>query len=143
MTVKSNTLPLSRVSIDQRGNKTTVTLWDGTYTETAGPEGETVFTYDIYQKTLRARKDFVEIITSNFNIWYTKFKAEEYEEYANSLRAKRNELLAATDWTQVPDAPLTVDQKADMQVYRQALRDIPEQDGFPYDVNWPVMPEKK
>lgn len=53
------------------------------------------------------------------------------------VRAKRNQLLAESDWTQVADAP--VDQTA-WAAYRQELRDITEQAGFPTDVIWPVAP---
>lgn len=56
---------------------------------------------------------------------------------ADDIRAQRNALLAACDWTQVADAP--VDQAA-WAVYRQELRDIPDQAGFPTDVVWPVAP---
>lgn len=52
-------------------------------------------------------------------------------------RAERNHLLAASDWTQVPDAP--VDQAA-WAAYRQALRDVPQQAGFPHDITWPEEP---
>jgi hypothetical protein len=53
-------------------------------------------------------------------------------------RAERNRLLAASDWTQLPDAP--VDQ-ASWATYRQALRDITAQQGFPENVIWPTPPE--
>lgn len=59
------------------------------------------------------------------------------EQLAADARAKRNSLLAASDWTQVADAP--VDQAA-WATYRQALRDITAQDFFPYTINWPVAP---
>ena len=54
------------------------------------------------------------------------------------VRNKRNKLLAECDWTQLPDAP--VDQTA-WAAYRQALRDITDQEGFPANVTWPVKPE--
>lgn len=57
---------------------------------------------------------------------------------ADEIRARRNALLAASDWTQLPDAP--VDQTA-WAAYRQALRDITEQEGFPANVIWPTQPE--
>lgn len=60
------------------------------------------------------------------------------EQLAAETRAKRNALLAASDWTQVLDAP--VDQVA-WAVYRQALRDISQQSGFPSNVTWPSKPE--
>lgn len=53
------------------------------------------------------------------------------------VRAQRNALLTASDWTQVADAP--VDQAA-WATYRQALRDIPAQAGFPDAVTWPEKP---
>jgi hypothetical protein len=49
----------------------------------------------------------------------------------------RNRLLALSDWTQVPDAPVD---KAAWAEYRQALRDIPSQEGFPHSVVWPDKP---
>lgn len=55
----------------------------------------------------------------------------------NSTRENRNNLLKQSDWTQVADAP--VDQEA-WAAYRQALRDIPSQAGFPNEVTWPVEP---
>lgn len=53
------------------------------------------------------------------------------------VRNKRNSLLQQSDWTQVADAP--VDQAA-WATYRQALRDVTTQEGFPEAVVWPVAP---
>ncbi|HEY7821984.1 MAG TPA: tail fiber assembly protein, partial [Acidimicrobiia bacterium] len=55
----------------------------------------------------------------------------------NPVRAKRDRLLAASDWTQVADAP--VDQQA-WAAYRQTLRDIPQDFATPDDVVWPEQP---
>lgn len=57
---------------------------------------------------------------------------------AEEVRTKRDSLLAESDWTQVADAPVD---KAAWATYRQALRDIPEQAGFPNEVTWPTKPE--
>lgn len=57
-------------------------------------------------------------------------------ELAAAVRQRRDELLAQSDWTQTPDAP--VDQAA-WAAYRQALRDIPTQAGFPQSVTWPTV----
>lgn len=54
-----------------------------------------------------------------------------------NLRDKRNALLQGSDWTQVADAPVD---KATWAVYRQALRDITAQPGFPFSVTWPTEP---
>jgi len=53
------------------------------------------------------------------------------------VRNERNIKLLASDWTQLPDS--NVNKKLWAQ-YRQALRDVPEQSGFPYDVIWPKKP---
>lgn len=56
-------------------------------------------------------------------------------------RVKRNKLLAETDWTQTLDAPISAECREAFRVYRQALRDITEQEGFPETIEWPAMPE--
>ncbi len=57
---------------------------------------------------------------------------------ATSVRNQRNALLTASDWTQVADAPVDA---AAWATYRQALRDITLQAGFPHSVTWPTQPE--
>lgn len=59
------------------------------------------------------------------------------EQLAEQARSKRDALLSACDWTQVADAP--VDKEA-WASYRQALRDVSDQDGFPENVIWPIKP---
>jgi hypothetical protein len=61
------------------------------------------------------------------------------EEKAEAIRSERDVLLAATDWTQLPDVPDTI--REAYAVYRQALRDVTEQSGFPSDIQWPAKPE--
>jgi hypothetical protein len=53
---------------------------------------------------------------------------------------KRQKLLYSTDWTQIPNGPLTQQQQEAWAVYRQQLRDIPEQSGYPFNVVWPTPP---
>lgn len=65
-------------------------------------------------------------------------QAQITEEQAKQARAERTSLLAASDWTQVADTP--VDQSA-WATYRQALRDVTDQTGFPDAIAWPVAPE--
>lgn len=64
--------------------------------------------------------------------------AEQIESDAQSVRAQRGQLLIASDWTQLPDAPVA---QSAWAAYRQALRDIPSQQGFPWDIQWPIQPE--
>jgi len=55
----------------------------------------------------------------------------------NGIRSQRNALLAETDWWAVSDRTMT---QAETD-YRQALRDVPAQAGFPENVTWPTKPE--
>jgi hypothetical protein len=53
------------------------------------------------------------------------------------VRDKRNALLAETDWWAVTDRTMSAEETA----YRQALRDVPQQEGFPFNITWPTKPE--
>lgn len=59
------------------------------------------------------------------------------DELQAEARAQRDRLLSESDWTQVLDAPVD---KSAWATYRQALRDIPQQAGFPVAITWPVKP---
>ena len=65
------------------------------------------------------------------------YKAQKDAEQASAVRATRKEKLAECDWTQVADAPVD---KAVWATYRQALRDITAQEGFPWTITWPDAP---
>lgn len=60
------------------------------------------------------------------------------EQLAAAARSKRDSLLAQTDWTQAADVPQAT--KDLWAPYRQALRDVPQQSGFPTEIVWPVKP---
>ena len=65
-------------------------------------------------------------------------ESERDAAFAGMVRADRNNLLKGTDWTQnsdVPEATRTL-----WAPYRQALRDVPSQAGFPYNISWPSLP---
>tara|TARA_R100000664_G_scaffold16186_1_gene24909 strand:- start:3530 stop:4003 length:474 start_codon:yes stop_codon:yes gene_type:complete len=65
-------------------------------------------------------------------------ETERLAEKAVSERATRNQLLAETDWTANSDVTMS----DGMTTYRQALRDVPAQEGFPLDITWPTKPEE-
>lgn len=67
--------------------------------------------------------------------------AEEETQEAENMRASRSKKLTFCDWTQLPDAPLTAEKKQEWAFYRQQLRDITSQSGFPWEVIWPTKPE--
>jgi hypothetical protein len=66
------------------------------------------------------------------------YKAMKDAAQAESVRQQRTEKLKDSDWTQLADS--TAD-KAAWATYRQALRDITAQAGFPWGVQWPTQPE--
>jgi hypothetical protein len=59
---------------------------------------------------------------------------------ANYIRAARNAVLKSSDWRIMSDSPLSNSKKAEWKTFRQALRDIPAQSGFPTNVTWPSKP---
>ena len=88
-------------------------------------------------------------LTKNGNVPFTSEEEADWDakeaEYAAGaddraaaeIRKERDSKLTSCDWTQVADAP--VDQAA-WATYRQSLRDIPDQTGFPNTINWPTEP---
>jgi hypothetical protein len=62
----------------------------------------------------------------------------ETDQKASDVRVQRNDLLAACDWTQLADAP---GNSLNWANYRQALRNVPQQAGFPWEVVWPTAPQ--
>jgi len=67
------------------------------------------------------------------------YKATKDAEQAKSVRADRDAKLAASDWTQGKDIAENI--STAWATYRQALRDIPAQADFPWNVTWPTKPE--
>lgn len=53
------------------------------------------------------------------------------------IRQQRNAKLTACDWTQIADAPVD---KTAWSTYRQSLRDLPKESGFPWTITWPTQP---
>jgi len=61
----------------------------------------------------------------------------DVSEVAEKVRFTRDNLLKNSDWTQIADAPVD---KAAWATYRQALRDLPKEAGFPWTITWPTEP---
>ena len=87
-------------------------------------------------------RDGVEEINGK---WYTKYtigqrdKAPIDKQHEENMRRQRDNFIKESDWRAVCDRQLEPEWKE----YRQALRDISEQEGFPHDVEWPVDPDGK
>lgn len=62
------------------------------------------------------------------------------EEIAAQVRARRDALLAETDFLMMPDYPLGEEDATALKTYRQGLRDVPTQEGFPTEITWPDFP---
>lgn len=63
---------------------------------------------------------------------------QETDSQADEVRSQRNQMLYECDWTQLSDAPVN---SLDWANYRQELRDVPNQAGFPWSVVWPTPPQ--
>lgn len=106
--------------------------------------------YDLRQAIWEAeRMAYGELKTQEeFNNLGLKVTLEEYdpidemsdEQVAQMIRNERNSLISQTDFYVQPDYPSTPEGLEAVKAYRQALRDIPEQSGFPRNVQWPSLP---
>ena len=83
------------------------------------------------------------------NEWFTHYAVKDLdaegikskdEEQAKNVRQQRDQKLKDSDWTQLADAP--VDDLV-WATYRQALRDLPKAEGFPWDMAWPKDPTEE
>lgn len=63
------------------------------------------------------------------------------DEIAETARQKRNSLIVSTDYLLMTDYPIDEETRQAVIEYRQNLRDVPQQDGFPTDIIWPVLDE--
>lgn len=121
--------------------------------------GETAFEAVSWTLETSWQDDIATRIGENLASWVAKAQADAFKEAAAEVRAKRDNLLAASDSLMALDrlgltvptgttftAWLSFFKKlgeallSAVPVYRQALRDIPEQSGFPFEIDWPEEP---
>lgn len=69
-----------------------------------------------------------------------KTAEEKLAEAAEQARQKRDRLIADTDYLLCADYPISAEDLEAVKAYRQALRDVPQQEGFPTEIEWPVLP---
>lgn len=124
--------------------------------------GEIFYTYDEYRLTVPYRKNLSKNVNNRLNEWMTSAKNAEYSKLAAEIRAKRDKLLAESDkWMVFDRLGLEIPDSIDISEwigffrslgnvlvgewakYRQALRDITKQPGFPFDVTFPEKPDEK
>lgn len=92
-----------------------------------------------YKKFETALKNGTPVQMKRYQI--VEIPAPTAEEVAAQVRAQRDAMIAETDYLMMSDYPISDEDKALVETYRQALRDIPEQEGFPSNVQWPVAPQ--
>ena len=87
------------------------------------------------------------VVEGNEVVQYEQIRPKTEDEIENegailwqNIRNERNRLLTESDWTQVSDSPLTLEQKTEWQTYRQELRDITNQSN-PHNILWPTKPQ--
>lgn len=128
--------------------------------ENEGSTEKVVYSYDVYSTEVSYRDNLAETIEADFEKWLKDIKEKDFNEVAATVRAKRNELLAQTDkemcidrlGIEIPEninatnllTAVTSVFKGlgnilnnTMSKYRQELRDITKQEGFPYNIKWP------
>ena len=122
-----------------------------------GPQATTVPPYEYSQRDGVVEVDgqwFTHYIAGPVFTDYTDDEgvthtaSEQYEAYCfdkdaqqgQVVRDDRDKRLAECDWTQLADSPLDADSKEAWRLYRQDLRMVPEQPGFPWNVEWPPVP---
>ena len=71
---------------------------------------------------------------------YRVKRGEDLSWAVEKMRAQRDSLIAATDFLMASDYPISDEDRAAVAAYRQALRDVPQQEGFPHEVVWPEAP---
>jgi hypothetical protein len=62
------------------------------------------------------------------------------EDAGNNVRARRDRFLKDSDWVVIKNTEKGTNIPLEWELYRQTLRDIPQQEGFPYSVTWPTEP---
>ena len=87
--------------------------------------------------------DLTDELKTRFSITEEEYNPEDEmsdEELASRVRMRRDSLISRTDFYVQPDYPSDPAGLEAVKAYRQALRDIPEQSGFPRNVQWPSLP---
>ena len=99
---------------------------------------------DLYAAVLRRTEQCPECVTEEPP--YVPY-VPTVEDLAASVRAERDRRITATDYLVMPDYPLDTDKLEEIKAYRQALRDLPQQVGFPWNgpddpaCQWPDNPQ--
>lgn len=136
MRVSSATKPES-VKIITVGDRAVIRFAENV-TEEKREDG-TLFAYDEYQIETKNRTMLKISIEKNFEDWLARAKQAETDLLAAQARDKRNKMLEETDFYFLSDRELDSAKRSALETYRQALRDLSNQPGFPYKIIWPEI----
>lgn len=110
------------------------------------PETETEpavsgYEFDRYTLTRPYTDKLKADLEANTVLWLNFARQQEREKLASEVRNRRDALLAASDWTQQIDAPVSAGSIEALRSYRQELREITKRPEFPYVTQWPDCPD--
>lgn len=163
MKTESNIKP-SAVIVEEHGDKAEVIFRENITEETREQDGENtvVYVYDEYRLNVPNREGLLEVVAASKAQWLEAATKDEYDALAAEVRAKRDALLVESDARMCLDrmgiivpSGLTFSAwlaflkgiadaiSGEWAKYRQQLRDITNQEGFPYNVEFPKPPEDK
>lgn len=160
MRSESTVMPVAPYELEIDGDEAVIKFYENVTEKEPTEEDEaTKWEWDEYELRVKVRPNLADAIKANLKTWADAAKAKAYEDAAAAVRAKRDALLKESDATmcldrtglEVPDgstfAAWTIFLKTlgealtgKWAVYRQKLRDIPQQPGFPFDVEFPERP---
>ena len=147
MKVSSVVMPEKAFQVLRDGNSCTVEFFDNVKSSPAidGMTGQSVpsWDYEKYDFKTDYKPGLAAEIESNYSAWLQKAKDAELAAESQKVRDYRDNLLNTCDTVYCNAerwSAMTADQQKAWTAYKDALRDVPEQDGFPYTVNWPAMP---
>lgn len=136
MKVQSNTKP-KNIEIKNLHDATILIFAENVTEE---QQEETIlYTYDEYRLTVPQTANLEQRVKGNEAQWLAKAKQVELDKLAKEVREKRNQLLAETDYLFLADQQLPAEKESATKEYRQKLRDITKQKGFPKEVVWPEV----
>ena len=142
MKAESNTNP-NKFDIENIVNgKCEIVFYDNVQEIQELGEEEKKYSFDVYRLETNYREDLESELNENeekYEAWLELAKNTEYDELAKEIRSKRDDLLNKSDWTQMADTALSEEEQEKYRTYRQALRDITKQEGFPYEVEFPTL----
>jgi hypothetical protein len=99
------------------------------------------YSLEIKNKKSKLQPFYLKWSNEIFDWIDTRNNEEKYNLAAGSAQVTRNDLLYKTDWTQIANNPLTPELQQQWAIYRQQLRDITGQSGYPFNIVWPTPPQ--